>query len=202
MGLLILPFLMISCSKEGGDTDEICNLYSQLIERSMESISSERKKAKFREQSKAIVQVCRNILKDEYACLEKYQSKDLSAQTVIRQLNQECLFPSLVEAAYKKSKTSTRKSSFSKAKLQLTKLKISAVGSSIQQFYFMTGKYPQSLDDLLSPPDNVRPFYRSIPKDSWDTKFGYKLTPDNEDKFVVFSAGADKQFGTKDDIYQ
>ena len=83
----------------------------------------------------------------------------------------------------------------------MTKLNIGYVSSVINRYYTMTGEYPQSLDDLMSPPDNLRPFSRSIPKDAWGTNHGYKLTSDNEDGFVVFSAGADKQSGTIDDIY-
>jgi hypothetical protein len=92
--------------------------------------------------------------------------------------------------------------SFDNAKIKTTQLKISEIGSTIQQYYTMTGDYPDSLGDLVSPPDGLRPFFKSTPKDSWQEEFIYKRTSGSgDDPFVVYSKGPDRAKGTKDDVY-
>lgn len=86
------------------------------------------------------------------------------------------------------------------AKIQTTQLKISEIGSTVNQYYTMVGDYPDSMNDLVSPPGGLKPFFKSAPKDPWNKEFVYKRTS-GEESFVVYSLGPDKAKGTSDDIY-
>ena len=89
---------------------------------------------------------------------------------------------------------------FDNAKIKTTQIKINDIQSTVNQYYTMVGDYPDSMSQLISPPDGLRPFFKNIPKDAWNKPFIYKRTS-GADPFKVFSVGPDGQKGTKDDVY-
>ena len=88
---------------------------------------------------------------------------------------------------------------FNNAKVQTTKLKISEVKSTINQYYTVVGEYPNSMNDLVNPPDGLSAFFDKVPQDAWGKELIYKSSP-NGDTFEVMSLGKDGQRGTKDDL--
>jgi general secretion pathway protein G len=89
---------------------------------------------------------------------------------------------------------------FDNAKIKTTQIKINDIQSTVNQYYTMVGDYPDSMNQLISPPDGLRPFFKNMPKDAWNKPFIYKRTS-GADPFKVFSIGPDGQKGTKDDVY-
>ena len=88
---------------------------------------------------------------------------------------------------------------FDNAKIKTTQLKISEIGSTVNQYYTMVGDYPESLNQLVNPPDGLRPFFKKAPKDAWNHEFIFKRTSGAE-PFEVYSVGPDGQKGSKDDV--
>jgi general secretion pathway protein G len=89
---------------------------------------------------------------------------------------------------------------FDNAKIKTTQIKINDIQSTVNQYYTMVGDYPDSMSQLISPPDGLRPFFKNMPKDAWNKPFIYKRTS-GADPFKVFSVGPDGQKGTKDDVH-
>lgn len=88
---------------------------------------------------------------------------------------------------------------FNNAKVQTTKLKISEAKSTINQYYTVVGEYPNSMNDLVNPPEGLSPFFDKVPQDAWGKELIYKPSPNGE-AFEVMSLGKDGQRGTKDDL--
>jgi general secretion pathway protein G len=88
---------------------------------------------------------------------------------------------------------------FNNAKVQTTKIKINEVKSTINQYYTVVGEYPNNMQDLVSPPEGLSPFFDKVPQDAWGKDLVYKPSS-NGDTFEVMSFGKDGQRGTKDDL--
>ena len=89
---------------------------------------------------------------------------------------------------------------FDNAKIKTTQIKINDIQSTVNQYYTMVGDYPDSMNQLVNPPDGLRPFFKNVPKDAWNKPFVYKRTS-GADPFKIFSVGPDGQKGTKDDVH-
>ncbi len=88
-----------------------------------------------------------------------------------------------------------------KAKAHLTKASMLQLETTLELFKAQTGNYPEKLEELLSPPKGIAPFFTKLPTDGWNRGFRYQAprTAEGTD-FQITSAGPDGQFGNSDDI--
>lgn len=89
------------------------------------------------------------------------------------------------------------------ARIKATRASIAAIGTQIDVYQLDTGRYPQSLDNLLTSsgePNWNGPYLRggrdSI-VDAWGTPFSYRQEGGS---YKIISAGKDLQMGTGDDL--
>ncbi len=82
------------------------------------------------------------------------------------------------------------------AKKQTTRQSLKGLQGGIQTFYMSTSTYPQKLRDLVKRPANVDSGDWSGPyaedkhlEDAWKHSFVYKLTPDGEHEYELYSHG-------------
>lgn len=86
---------------------------------------------------------------------------------------------------------------YENAKVNATKQSIKGVQSAIKLFHLATDAYPQKLKDLVTRPSEPdvaanwgpKPYMEKEPADSWGKKFIYKLTPDGEHEYELYSYG-------------
>jgi len=89
------------------------------------------------------------------------------------------------------------------ARVNATRASIHAIGLQIRVYQMDTGRYPSSLDNLLTSsgePNWNGPYLeggKDSIVDSWGTPFSYKAEGGS---FKITSAGKDLQVGTEDDI--
>jgi general secretion pathway protein G len=89
------------------------------------------------------------------------------------------------------------------ARINATRASISAISSAIEVYQMDTGRYPSSLDDLVSNPGAANwdgPYIKGGKDalvDAWGVAFTYKADGAN---FKVISAGPDGNMGSGDDI--
>ena len=79
-----------------------------------------------------------------------------------------------------------------------TTIQINAFKSAVSQFKLATGKFPNSLEDLVTNPGDSkswRQFLEEIPEDPWGNEYMYSLAPETYNKFEIISYGADGQAG-------
>ena len=74
----------------------------------------------------------------------------------------------------------------------------------IEFYYIDVGNYPNSLSDLRAQPAGITKWKgpyakKDIPADPWGTQYLYERGQ-NGISYKIFSAGADQQSGTRDDI--
>lgn len=85
-----------------------------------------------------------------------------------------------------------------------TRASIAAIGSAIEVYQLDTGRFPSSLDNLLTDsgePNWSGPYLRGDKAaivDSWGTPFSYKASTGND--YKIISAGPDLQLGSSDDV--
>lgn len=88
------------------------------------------------------------------------------------------------------------------AMIKATRASISAICTAIDLYEVDTGKYPSSLQSLISSggePNWNGPYLKGgLPVDAWGTAFSY--TPKGDNNYEVRSGGPDKQVGSEDDI--
>ncbi|OGV61417.1 MAG: type II secretion system protein GspG [Lentisphaerae bacterium RIFOXYA12_FULL_48_11] len=88
------------------------------------------------------------------------------------------------------------------AMIKATRASISAICTAIDLYEVDTGKYPSSLQSLISSagePNWNGPYLKGgMPVDAWGTSFSY--TPKGDNNYEVRSGGPDKQVGSEDDI--
>lgn len=89
-----------------------------------------------------------------------------------------------------------------KARINATRASISAIGTAIDLYEVDTGRYPPSLQSLVSNDGSqnwLGPYIRGgVPVDAWGTTFGY--TQQGDSGYKITSAGPDLQMGGSDDI--
>ncbi len=83
---------------------------------------------------------------------------------------------------------------------------ISSFTTNIDLYHLDTGKYPESLDNLIKNPGSNKwngPYIKNTDKiqsDPWNNPYVYKAPGDNGRDYDIASAGTDGQMGTSDDI--
>ena len=89
-----------------------------------------------------------------------------------------------------------------KAKVEATKAKISAISQALDLFKLDHNRYPQRLEDLLTPPSDVDVkkwppggYLKQYPKDGWDREFRYQVPGTKGQPFDVISFGEDGREG-------
>jgi len=91
----------------------------------------------------------------------------------------------------------------------IAKTEISAIRSEILRYHINLATYPSSLDDLRTPPSNLKnpkkwvgPYLEKDPVDPWGNPYGYELNSGDQlgDQFRIWSFGPDGQEGGGDDI--
>ncbi len=76
----------------------------------------------------------------------------------------------------------------------------SNISTALDLYELDNGKYPESLDVLLSKTENGKgPYLKRSPVDPWKKPYKYK-TLDNGQDYQLWSSGADGQDGGSDDI--
>ncbi len=89
------------------------------------------------------------------------------------------------------------------ARIKATRASISAIGTQIEVYQLDTGRFPSSLDNLLTSsgePNWNGPYLRGGKDsivDAWGTPFNYKQ---ESGSYKITSAGKDLQMGSEDDI--
>jgi len=89
------------------------------------------------------------------------------------------------------------------ARIKATRASIAAIGTQIDVYQLDTGRYPTSLDNLLTSsgePNWNGPYLRGGKDsivDAWGTPFSYRQEGGS---YKIISAGKDLQVGTGDDI--
>ncbi len=90
------------------------------------------------------------------------------------------------------------------AKMKASKTQIHDFGQALDLFKLDFGVYPstsEGLNILTSPPNNKKPYMRTIPKDPWNRDYIY-ISPGthNTSSFDIESYGPDGADGGADDI--
>ena len=91
-----------------------------------------------------------------------------------------------------------------KARINATRASIAAIGSAIEIYQLDTGRFPSSLNNMLTSsgePNWSGAYLRgdaAAITDSWGTPFSYKPTSGGD--YKIISAGPDLQLGGADDI--
>lgn len=89
------------------------------------------------------------------------------------------------------------------ARIKATRASISAIGTQIEVYQLDTGRFPSSLENLLTSsgePNWNGPYLRGGKDsivDAWGTPFSYKQ---ESGSYKIISAGKDLQMGSEDDI--
>lgn len=91
-----------------------------------------------------------------------------------------------------------------KAQVNAAKSSISAIRLAVGRYEVDTGKYPSSLQNLITKGSEkgwngpyLERAEQGLPKDPWDNDFQYSV---QGNQFTVVSAGPDGAFGTEDDV--
>ena len=82
---------------------------------------------------------------------------------------------------------------------------IKELETAAELFYLMRSRYPESLEELLeNDPEHGFPTgylkAKQIPQDPWGQPFVYDPQGGTVQAFLIYSAGADMQEGTADDL--
>jgi len=89
-----------------------------------------------------------------------------------------------------------------KARVTRAKSDIEAIKNAVNMFQFDTGRYPESLEELVNPPADAQgtrpaPYLEKMPIDPWNHPYIYTIEGNRP---VIVSAGPDGQQGTEDDL--
>jgi general secretion pathway protein G len=88
------------------------------------------------------------------------------------------------------------------AMIKATRASIAAICTAVDLYEVDTGKYPSSLQSLISgsgEPNWNGPYLKGgLPADAWGTPFAFAMKGDNS--YEIRSGGPDKQVGSEDDI--
>lgn len=91
------------------------------------------------------------------------------------------------------------------ARVVIAKTQIEAFKSALESFEVDTGKYPKTLDELVTAPKDLAtwrgPYLSKVPLDPWDRPYVYVCPSKQKGKeFDLVSYGADGKEGGGDDI--
>ena len=89
-----------------------------------------------------------------------------------------------------------------KAKVEATKAMISQLGMALDNFKLDLNRYPQRLEDLITPPSDIDikkwppgGYLKKYPKDGWDREFRYQVPGTKGQPFDIISFGEDGREG-------
>ncbi len=87
------------------------------------------------------------------------------------------------------------------AKVDTARIQMADVAKALDLFKVKFNKYPQSLGELVTPPEGKKPILERVPKDPWDNDYIY-INPGqhNPSKFDLQSKGPDEQADSEDDV--
>jgi len=91
------------------------------------------------------------------------------------------------------------------ANLRAARIGIENLKQTVQMFKMHVGRYPESLEELITRPDEADnwsgPYLEKLPKDPWGNEYKYESQPEDENQpYVILSFGPDGLEGTDDDI--
>ncbi len=83
------------------------------------------------------------------------------------------------------------------ANVKTAEIQINSFKSAITTYRLNTGKYPNSLEDLVRNPgvNGWKQELEQIPKDPWGNPYMYNLAPGTFNQYEIISYGADGQAG-------
>jgi general secretion pathway protein G len=84
------------------------------------------------------------------------------------------------------------------AKVQAAVVEMNTLKGVISKYKLDTGKYPNSLEDLVtnnSGSKKWKQYIEVVPKDPWDNAYIFEVRPELFNKFEITSYGADGQTG-------
>lgn len=96
----------------------------------------------------------------------------------------------LMGAAALKIASNQRQAKFGQAKTEMINIQ-----SGIEMYKSDTGQYPNTLNDLVKQPDNVKNWTgeylpkKKLPVDPWGNKYKYEVTPDSDQPYILFAYG-------------
>jgi len=87
------------------------------------------------------------------------------------------------------------------AKIDTTRIQIGDASKALDLYKVKFNKYPQSLNELVTPPEGKKPIMERVPKDAWDNDFIYIFPGQhNPGKFDLQSKGPDEITDNEDDV--
>ncbi len=86
------------------------------------------------------------------------------------------------------------------ANVKAAEIQINSFKSAISSYRLNTGKFPNSLEDLVRNPgvSGWKQELENIPKDPWGNPYMYSLAPGTFNQYEIISYGADGQAGGSD----
>ena len=85
------------------------------------------------------------------------------------------------------------------AKISKTKLDLSSISQALDQSMISNGRFPDSLEDLVTPDKNNRVWLnqKTVPKDAWGAEYEYKHPSPSEgsNEYDLRTLGRDQQLG-------
>ena len=91
------------------------------------------------------------------------------------------------------------KGALDNAKIKEAQTEVGNLKQMVDTYFVSANEYPNSLDDLKSPPGGMSPIVKEIPKDPWNNDYNYSKGG-GSDEPSISSNGPDGQAGTDDDI--
>ena len=83
------------------------------------------------------------------------------------------------------------------AKIPKTKADLAAIASALDQFMISNGRFPDSLEDLVTPDKNNRVWLnqKTVPKDAWGAEYKYLPPSGGSNEYDLRTLGRDQQPG-------
>lgn len=85
-----------------------------------------------------------------------------------------------------------------RAKVKEAQTQVGQYASFVEEFYVYTGNWPDSLDQLQSPPSGVAPFVERVKDDPWGNPYQYNKGGNRG--YELCSNGPDGSSGGGDDL--
>jgi general secretion pathway protein G len=87
------------------------------------------------------------------------------------------------------------------AKIDTARVQMADIAKALDLYKVKYNKYPQSLNELVTPPEGKKPIMERIPKDPWDADYVYIFPGQhNPGKFDIQSKGPDGVTDNEDDV--
>lgn len=85
----------------------------------------------------------------------------------------------------------------SDAKSGKVKADLPAIAGALDQYMISNGRFPESLEDLVTPDENNRVWLnqKTVPKDPWGSEYEYLPPAGGSNDYELFSLGRDQAQG-------